>query len=58
LNSLFFTGIKKGSESFPAFYSAIFIIENIIKDEKATLAKTPTALRFCQETETIKMEIG
>jgi hypothetical protein len=37
---------------------AIFIIENILKDEKSTLAKTSTASRFCQETETDKMEVG
>jgi hypothetical protein len=37
---------------------AIFIIENILKDEKSNFAKTPTASRFCQETETNKMEIG
>ena len=37
---------------------ATFIIENILKDEKSTLAKKPTASRFCQETETDKMEIG
>ena len=37
---------------------AIFIIENILKDEKSIFAKTPNASRFCQETETDKMEIG
>jgi hypothetical protein len=37
---------------------ATFIIENILKDEKSTFAKIPTASRFCQETETDKMEVG
>ena len=37
---------------------ATFIIENILKDEKSTFAKAPTASRFCQETETDKMEVG
>ncbi len=29
---------------------ATFIIENILEDEKSTLAKTPNSSRFCQET--------
>ena len=37
---------------------ATFIIEKILKDEKSTFAKKPTASRFCQETETDKMEVG
>lgn len=37
---------------------ATFIIEKILKDEKSTFATTPTASRFCLETETDKMEIG
>ena len=37
---------------------ATFIIENILKDEKSIFATTPTASKFCLETETDKMEVG
>jgi hypothetical protein len=49
--------IEKNDIDTLAEIIATFIIENILKDEKSTLAKISTASRFCQETEASKMAV-